>query len=294
MKKVFLTALLLAVLLYVHVYSGNYLFAQSQSSTIVNPSAAQACVDIQNPNTLEHDFITISSSWAYYENKFLPASYFYTADSNLVPPEQQPIPDSIVSIPHYWNNPHACATYHLLVTGLKPHTEYALFMYDRFSTAGDIWCNGTFIYLEGVPCEDWTKTECGRNMDIAVLPSDKNGNADIVMHCSNKIYRIGGIYYNIRLAERTHVEHWFVFMLILRAMFIGSLLLIFIYQFALYLFRHKKRIHLYLSLFAFSAMMRLLFASFSIVTLWFPDLPYEISLKLEFAPIYFCTFFYYM
>jgi class 3 adenylate cyclase len=51
---------------------------------------------------------------------------------------------------------------------------------------------------------------------------------------------------------------------------------------------------LYLSLFAFFAMIRLLFATFSIVTLWFPNIPYEISLKLELAPIYCCSFFYYL
>ena len=251
-----------------------------------------ALVQVEDPSVLQNRWFDISKKWEFYQYQYLNASLFF--HHKPIPGSELPPNDGIVSLPQYWKNPKASATYHVRIIGLKANTTYACFLYDYFSTAGDVWCNGAYAYSEGHSSGDWTKTECGRNMELAYLHTNSYGMLDLVMRCSNKIYRTGGIYYHMKIAEKQYAENWYTRMYTLRLVFIGALFLIMMYQLALFFLNKYQRSYFYLACFAFSAMIRLLFAKFSIVTVLVPQIPYELSMKVEYMPIYFCGLCYFL
>ncbi|MFA6936876.1 MAG: adenylate/guanylate cyclase domain-containing protein [Treponema sp.] len=251
----------------------------------------RAVVNISNPEFMETSFCNVSSKWEYYRNSFLNASLFY--NNAAVPLDKiSPKANSIVSFPHIWKKPQETATYHLRVTGLKPSTNYSVFMYDRFSTAGDLFCNGEFVYSLGRCTSEWTETIPERKMDVVDFSSDENGIADLVMHCSNKDYRKGGIYHSFKIAEENYVDKWFQTTFIIRLFFIGALLIIIIYQLSLFFLNKHKKSFLFLAIFSFFTMIRILFASFSVMLVLFPSIPYSFALKMEFIPIFTTPIFY--
>lgn len=249
-------------------------------------------VNVENPRMLEKDWLDISSAWEYYQGQYINARAFYSY--GVVSDKYLPEVKEVVKIPHTWENRKDVATYHMRIEGLFPNTEYATFLYDRFCTAGDVYVNGSCIYQTGVCTENYEDTVPGRKMDIAYMTSDRNGILDITLHCANKIYRCGGVYFNIRIATASFVENWFANSLILRIIFIGALFVIAIYHFALFFTNKKKFAYLYLALFSIAASIRLLFANFSIITVLFPALPYSVSLRFDLFPIYACSLCYYM
>ena len=292
MKKI-ISLLQAVVLLFALSSCNTNVFGINKNKSYTQTTTSKhALVQVDNAQLLTHEWLDISSQWDYYRNRFLNAYQFY--NNGPVASSQLPAANGIVSIPHYWKDAQGTATYHLRIIGLKSNTTYATFLYDKFSTAGEVMCNGKYVYSEGFCSKDWTKTVCGRNMDIVYLRSDNSGVMDLVMRCSNKIYRTGGIYYHIKIAEQAYVENWFMKMFTLRLIFIGALVVIFIYQLALFFFNKYQMMNLYLALFALNATQRLLFASFSIATVLIPSIPYSLSLKLEVMPVYLCGMFYFL
>lgn len=247
-------------------------------------------ITVDNNSMLQTQWFDISSEWEYYEGQYIPATQFYSY--GIVADEYLPRVKKIVSIPHTWKKRKDVATYHICITGLIPEKEYASFMYDRFCTAGDMYVNGKCVYRAGFCSDKYEVTIPGRNMDIAYMTADRNGILDITMHCSNRIYRVAGVYFDVKIAESSYAEKWFATFFIFRIIFIGALFVIAIYQITLFILNKKKNLYLYLALFAICASIRLLFANFSIITVFFPKLPYSVSLRFDLFPIYSCSLFY--
>ena len=251
----------------------------------------RAVVNISNPDSLQTSFCNISFKWEYYRNVFLNASLFYN-DEAVDLEKIIPRANCIVSFPHLWPNPQEVATYHVRLTDLKPFQNYSVFMYDRYSTAGDLFCNGKFIYSVGKCSSDWKETVAGRKMDVVVFSSDENGIADLVMHCSNKDYRKGGIYHNFKIAEENYVDKWFQTTFILRLFFVGALLILIIYQLSLFFLNKHKKSFLFLAIFSFFTMIRIVFSSFAVMLVLFPSIPYSFAMKMEYIPIFTTPIFY--
>lgn len=245
---------------------------------------------VENNNLLQKEWFDISSEWEFYEGKYIPCTVFY--NYGVVAENDIPKPDCIVKIPHTWEKRQNTSTYHICIAGLIPNKEYATFLYDRFCTAGDMYVNGKCIYRAGFCSDKFEETIPGRKMDLAYMTADKNGLLDITMHCSNKIYRVGGVYFNVKIAESSYAEKWYATLFIFRIIFIGALFVIAIYQLTLFVFNRNRKMYLYLALFALCASIRLLFANFSIITVFFPGIPYSISLRFDLFPIYSCSLFY--
>lgn len=249
-------------------------------------------IKVDNPRIFDKEWLDLSSAWEYYQGQYIDSRAFYSY--GVVSDQYLPQYTEIVNIPHTWKNRQDVATYHLRIEGLRPFTEYASFFYDRFSTAGDVFVNGSCVYKAGVCTSNYEETVPGRNMDIAYMLSDKDGILDITLHCANKIYRCGGVYFNIRIATASFVETWFANSFILRIIFIGALFVIAFYQLTLFFTNKKNYVYLYLALFSLAGSIRLLFANFSIITVIYPSLSYSTSLRFDLFPIYACPLCYYL
>ncbi|MGI5173578.1 adenylate/guanylate cyclase domain-containing protein [Treponema sp. OMZ 840] len=256
------------------------------------PVLSAGYIHIENPDKLENSFIKLSGLWEFYWNRFVDPHDFYSLDAA---PAQSPEADAFVKVPSVWNtfinDPIAkrgkgCASYHIKLTNLKPNFRYAMFMFDKVGTAAKLYCNGDLVFSQGTASENYSQTRAMRSMDIAVLESDSQGVIDLVFHCSNSIYRKGGLWSEITFAEETHVRHWFFLTLNFNFFYAGALLSIMLYHLFLFLFRKYDWPSFYFSLFAFSIFLRSVSADFSLLLYYLPAFPYGFDMKIEYSVVF--------
>ena len=200
----------------------------------------------------------------------------------------------LVDVPGSWNSYRldepfssgaGAGSYRLLVKGLNPEKTYGFHVYDLCSNAFSIFVNGKNVITVGYPSEDYTKTVPDLSMELAYFKSDKNGEANFVMHISNFVHRNGGAWNAISFAEQEYIDTRFRKQLNYGFLCLGALLTIFLYQMFLFIFRKLDFGSLYLALFAITILIRLIVTPVSLIEYFFPNLPYGASLKLEYVAL---------
>ena len=121
-------------------------------------------------------------------------------------------------------------------------------MFDKIGTAVNFYCNGELVFSQGIAAQDYTKTVSARSMAIASIQSDSGGIADLVFHTSNDVYRKSGLWVPLRFGAESVVRTDFNHELNRQFFLCGALFIVFLYYFALFLFRKYYWASLYLSL----------------------------------------------
>jgi len=242
----------------------------------------------------------LSGPWHFYWGKFLSYDQVNTTK-----------PDCTVKLPSVWNNYdlpdeyHKIArwgkgsgTYHLLATNLTPNTTYSFRTYDLAATAIRITVNGEIIYQAGEPYEDWTKTKIDQRMEMATFKTDKKGNADILLHVSNKVYRNGGMWKTLTVGKESIEINKYVDTVNLYSILSGILCAVLIFAFFLFIIK-KDKASLFLALFALSLLIRMISSDFPILKQFIAQIPYPVMLRLEYSalylsPITYTTYLYYL
>lgn len=200
----------------------------------------------------------------------------------------------LVDVPGSWNSYRldepfssgaGAGSYRLLVKGLNPEKTYGFHVYDLCSNAFSIFVNGKNVITVGYPSEDYTKTVPDLSMELAYFKPDENGEANFVMHISNFVHRNGGAWNAISFAEQEYIDARFRKQLNYGFLCLGALLTIFLYQMFLFIFRKLDFGSLYLALFAITILIRLIVTPVSLIEYFFPNLPYSVSLKLEYVAL---------
>lgn len=232
--------------------------------------------------------ITLKGPWHFYWGKFL--SYDEVRKTQ---------PDAIVKLPSTWNNYNCipvedqkiaasgkgAATYHLVVTNLEPETIYAFRTYDLASTAVKIIINGKTVFQAGKPNEDWRRTKVGQEMELATFTSGDNGKADILMYVSNFSYRNGGLWKAPEIGKYSTEAIKYRSSISLYSILSGIIFSVMMYGLFLFIIK-KDKASLFLSLFAFSILVRFISSDFPILKQFFPGIPYAIMVKLEFTALF--------
>ncbi|NLM00302.1 MAG: hypothetical protein GX220_02470 [Treponema sp.] len=244
---------------------------------------------VQNYNETINSGINIDGPWEFYWGKFI---------DPCCKPETEA--DCIVYTPSFWNNyelkstdkkiakkGQGSATYRIKVENLKPNKEYGIFLYDLVLTAFNMYVNGQLVAKVGEANENWEKTVPKKSMESPTFFSDKDGILEIVFHVSNKDYRIGGIWKDVTLKEKPLLQKDFFRSFYQSFLFIGALFIIFFYQLSLFFFRKSNKSSLYLSLFSFSILLRILSSGFSLLAFYFPNIPFSLLVLLEHEALFF-------
>lgn len=207
----------------------------------------------------------------------------------------------LVDVPSSWNDYRleepfstgaGSGSYRLLVKGLDPTKNYGFHVYDLFSNAFTIYANGKELITVGTPSEDYTKTVPDLSMDVVYFSPDENGEVNFVLHISNLVHRNGGAWSTIKFAEQTYIDSYFRKQLNYSFLCLGVLLTIFLYQVFLSFSRKINLENLYLALFAIVILIRLIVTPVSLVEYFFPNLSYNLSLKLEYVAMIFGPMFF--
>lgn len=287
-----------------------FVYAHADDRKKQDPKAMYAGLFyFEDPQILEFSTIELTGLWEMYSNKFIDPTVFYkhkTAEDSFVSdevfPEHYKIKaDALVCIPTLYNDiafgknakkGKGSATWHLRLENLKPNFNYAIFMFDKIGTAANFYCNGELIFSQGIATEDYTKTVSARSMAIASIKSDSEGIADLVFHTSNDMYRKSGLWVPLRFGAGSVVRTDFNHELNQQFFLCGALLIVFLYYFALFLFRKYDWASLYLSLFALTLFLRNVTTDFSLLLYYFPNVPFGLDMKLEYTAIFACPVFF--
>ncbi len=232
------------------------------------------------------EYMELDGPWDFYWNTFISPQDFLNGTA--------PDPITQVVVPTLWNDMNidergdkgkGSATYHLKVTDLDPNESYGIFMFYRAGTALNLYANGVLVSTQGVPSEDYKGTIANREMNIAVFTPDEQGSVDFVMHCSNNLYRKGGVWTALKLGTEKVVRQEYAQSLNRSFLFSGALFIVILYHLSLFFFRRTDKYNLYLSIATFFLLLRILTVGFSLVRVYIPEFPFSLDLKFEFLSI---------
>lgn len=232
-------------------------------------------------------FYPLTENWEYFENEFLAPSVFY--------PVRTAGKDSeIVNLPKIWGSLYNVrkfrdcrnsVTWHLRVENLRPETVYGMMLYDKIGTGCVVYANGKKAGQAGIPAVNPDKTVMGFSMQPVYMQSDSAGIIDIVIHNSNKTYRMGGIWGRFSIAEQPYFMHWYNGKINRRLLLSGILGVFVLYNMLLFFLMNKNRMNLYLALLSLVLLVRTLTGEFSIFGVFFPHFPFDAELRLEFLAL---------
>ncbi len=228
---------------------------------------------------------SLDGEWEFYWRELYNPVFF----------EASQVTPTFIQVPSLWNGQtidgnllegYGYATYRLQVFLPTDHPGLALFVPDMFSSYR-IFINGAVFAENGVVAT--TKEQGTPNwLPISRTIADDSDTLDIVIHVANYWHHRGGIVQGIRIGESAKVlnlarAQWAYDWVMVGALFMSGLFFI-----GLYFFGRNDKAILFFSLFCIFYSYRIIRFNVYELHLIFPDLPWTITIFLEYFTLYLC------
>lgn len=174
-----------------------------------------------------------------------------------------------------------CHTYRIVINGLRPNFEYAIFSRQSPSNSAVVYANGLFV------------TECGKfsrhkeNYKAAQIPlynrviSNENGVVELVIQVSNYTGGKSGILSPIYFGENVAVAKLFRNALLFAAAIMSGLLFIFLLNFSFWAFDKSKFANLCFAALIFCLTLTQTLRNFNVMGMLGLTPPFGIQFKLQ-------------
>nr|WP_318659390.1 adenylate/guanylate cyclase domain-containing protein [uncultured Treponema sp.] len=203
---------------------------------------------VDNPESLNHSYMSMDGTWEYYDKKFVDPVFFYT-DGVVQEFDIRLFNGKYVKIPYQIENKIGYATYHYTVRNLKPKKEYGIVLYRGIYTCADVFVNNKSIYESNeVSGSGVDIKKTNRYMRLVTFTADENGVADFVFHVSNYELKFGGILLVPQLAEDTLMQSFLLRNIALELCVAGVLIVLAIYNIVIFFLNRGQKMHLWLGL----------------------------------------------
>jgi len=277
MKSVFFSYIILILVVAI-------LGSCGEDSKTSMPKAKNGVLDLSNWDFEKQGNIALDGEWQFYWEKFV------TPDSTTLQTLQ---PDTLCMVPAYWNdmiinkkriNGNGYATYRLKVILPEYKKETFALKLLSFTTAYQLYADGKSLCGKG---EIGTSKEGmlpSYSTDLATFIPQKQ-EIEIVVHISNYYHRLGGIWQEIILGKEEEVLHQQILLLGVSLFLSGSILIMALYHFGLYLLRYKEKSTLYFAFFCLVIFIRIAVTG----EMWldvFYQFNWHIVIFLEYASFY--------
>jgi len=252
------------------------------------PLAIKGVLDANNYFLSENASLYLDGEWTFYP------------DSLLMPNEiTETVPYQTMNVPGLWQknilkNEITKGTYKLLLVNHGLPQVFSIRNHKIFS-AFKLFLNGKEVLKNGnVSSVETNEIACYKPRTISVYTNSDT--LELVLQVSNHHYHTGGIVESIvignseSLLRNNLARSGFDFFLT------GSLLIMALYYLSLFFVMKKEQSSLYFSIFIFLSILRILVSGQRLLLFVFPNLPWELMLRIEYgsfylAPIFFILFF---
>jgi len=256
--------------------------------SLLSIKAFSKCSEIIIPDNsiLNNDTFTVQGTGDFFWDTFIEPDDITTE------------PDFTVKLPSKWNDyslpeeeqltakkGKGAGSYRVLLTNLKPETEYSFLTHGIAYTALKLYANGQLVLQSGLPKLEWENTFSDQIMDIATFKTDKDGKVLLVFNVSNNFYRKGGLKASLKIQETKSFINRFNTDLISYSILFGILTVIFFYSLLLAILK-KDSTSLYLAAFVLTIFLRIIVNIFPLIKYCFPDFSYVMQLKMEYCSLF--------
>lgn len=256
-----------------------------------NPVAIQGVLDLRNWNFSEQGTVRLKGQWKFYWNQFIDPAATEKENSEAYLYE---VPSSWSSI-QFKNGDHPAngyATARLKI--LLPAKNLNLALHDsEISTAYRLYINGSFVTGRGKigkVKEDTLPSWGQRATPFKVDTSE----AILVIHISNFHHARSGIIGDLTLGSRAQIKDMTRFNLGLNMFVFGTILVIGLYHLVIFWLRKDEKTALYFALFCGIIALRSLTTGELFIMELFPDINWNILVKLEYLSIYYAVPLFYL
>ena len=251
----------------------------------IPPIAVKGVLDLRDWDFQQDGPVNLNGEWEFYWQQ------------HLMPQDFTPKPQNrnagFIKVPGYWKGyelkgqrlpGYGYATYRLTILLNQPKKPFALRTVE-ISNAYIIYVNGQKIDSlgqAGTNRETTVPQEFPRIYDFDL----RSNRMELIIQVSNFHHRRGGIWEMIQLGREKDIRKAQEKRLSFDLFLLGSIFLMALYHLGLFIVRRKDRSPLYFSVFCFLIALRLLTTGGRYLILLFPDISWELILKLEYLSFY--------
>jgi adenylate cyclase len=269
----YITLSIISIPLLILVYA---FFNESEKQT--KPKAIKGHLDLNG--VLLNETVPLNGEWKFYWKELFSPSDF---DSS------QPKQDQYITVPGLWNNfststekagAHGYATYVLNVTVPEAGRAYSLYTH-TVSNAYKLWLNDSLIASNGTVGKDKNHTvpEYKPHL-VSFMPKQKN--IRLVMQISNFDHCKGGFWLPIEIGEPLAIQRQRDTRSLLEMFLFGSLFIMALYHFSLYLLRRNDSSTLYFGMMCAIIGFRSLLTGENLVNFIIPEFNWFAARKIEY------------
>ncbi|WP_164684682.1 sensor histidine kinase [Brevibacillus reuszeri] len=267
-------------------------FVARAMAYVEQPVARQGVIDLRAVNWDEQQSVSLNGEWTFYWNQLqTPATIREQAPSAQSSYKQVPSTwkDGAVIYQSYPN--HGYATYRLLLQLREEdvHKRFAIYM-PSVATAYQLWINGELMEKNGVVGTSREQMVPKNYTKLIPFQSDRS-QVELVVQVSNFVQRKGGLWESITLGPVEEIMLERDTKVLYESLIASCLFLMGIYHFVLYLARKREKSSLYFSGMSIGISIRLLFLGETLAVRYFPQIPWEIGVKLEYLCASACMMF---
>ncbi|WP_312115518.1 sensor histidine kinase [Brevibacillus reuszeri] len=268
------------------------IFASGVMAYDTEPIARQGVIDLRGVNWEEKQSVQLNGDWTFYWNQLqTPASIHEAAPPTSSGYKQVPSTWKDGDAIHQSYPNHGYATYRLLLQLREEdvHKRFAIYM-PSVATAYQLWINGELMESNGVVGTSREQMVPKNYAKLIPFHSDRS-EVELVVQVSNFVQRKGGLWESISLGPVEEIMLQRDTKVLYETLIAGCLFLMGIYHFVLYLARKREKSGLYFSMMSIGISIRLLFLGETLAVRYFPQIPWEIGVKLEYLCAVICMMF---
>lgn len=251
----------------------------------ITPKAVKGILDLTDWDFNRDGPINLAGEYEFYWNQHVEPVEF----SNATPPHKT----GFISVPAYWSSyevegkkfsGYGYATYRLKIRLNDQSEPLALKLLDM-GTAFNIYLNGKRVCSVGTAGKKRKTTVPRYFPQVVGFEAEKN-QVEVILQVSNFHHRRGGAWEPIRLGTDKDMRKIREQRLSVDLFLFGSIFIIALYHLGLFALRKKDRSPLYFSMFCFLIALRLLTTGERYLIHLFPNMGWELLVKLEYLSFY--------
>lgn len=251
--------------------------------------AIQGVVDLSQFQFTNQKTVSIYGAWEFWWGTFIEPAAFQNGTA--------PRPDYYPIMPSYWTTPshgkqypaQGSATYRLTVI-LPNNNVYGVYL-NQMVSAYDLYINGVKVGSNGTAASSYEHTK-GEYKPSAYYFVPVDNKAELVLHISNKDYRFGGHWKPITLGYAKAIQNEVNRMSMQELFLFGSIIIIGLYNIAVFLFRPKNKSPLFFGLFCLFVAIRIITTGTIAVANLFENFSWPLQIKLELSIFYLGSIFF--